>query len=163
MEILHEIHRLIAEVTELYGVELVDLELAPLGRRRVLRLLIDQPGGVTLKDCAFVSRKVSEALDQRDAVPFAYFLEVSSPGINRPLTRLQHVERFQGELAEVELKLPVEGRRHFKGRLDGVEGTAVRLAPEGQDGGTVLLEWDNVRRARLAVDPWEQHRKGMNR
>ena len=161
MEILHEIRGLIAEITELYGVELVDLEVAPMGRRRVLRLLIDQPGGVALKDCAFISRKVSEALDQKDVVPFAYFLEVSSPGINRPLTRLQHIERFQGEPAELELKLPVEGRRHFKGRLEGVEGESVRLALE--DGTTVLLAWESVRRAHLAVDPWEQHRKGTNR
>ncbi|MBI5837786.1 MAG: ribosome maturation factor RimP [Candidatus Eisenbacteria bacterium] len=160
MEILHQIRGLIAEVTELYGVELVDLEVAPMGRRRVLRLLIDQPGGVTLKDCAFVSRKVSEALDQQDAVPFAYFLEVSSPGINRPLTVLQHVERFQGEPAEVELKVAVDGRRHFRGRLDGVEGGAVRLVLD--EGGFILVEWDNVRRARLATDPWEQHRKGKS-
>jgi ribosome maturation factor RimP len=161
VEILHEIRGLIAEVTELYGVELVDLEVAPMGRRRVIRLLIDQPGGVALKDCAFISRKVSETLDQKDAVPFAYFLEVSSPGINRPLTRLQHIERFKGEPAEVELKLAVDGRRHFKGRLDGVEGDSVRLVLEG--GEAVLLAWENVRRAHLAVDPWEQHRKGMNR
>ena len=161
MEILYQIRGLIAEITELYGVELVDLEVAPMGRRRVLRLLIDQPGGVAVKDCAFISRKVSEVLDQKDAVPFAYFLEVSSPGINRPLTRLQHIERFLGEPAEVEIKLPVEGRRHFKGRLEGVEGESVRLALEG--GETVLLAWDNVLRAHLAVDPWEQHRKGMNR
>ena len=161
MEILDRIHGLVSEIAERYGAELVDLELAPMGRRRVLRLFIDQPGGVGLEDCAFFSRKVSEALDQSDLIPFAYFLEVSSPGINRPLTQPQHIERFKGELAEVELKLPLEGRRHFKGRLEGLAGESVRLALE--DGTSVLLAWENVRRARLAADPWEQHRKGRER
>ena len=152
---------LILEVAERFGVEVVDLEVIPGGRNRVLRLYIDQPGGVGLKDCAFMSRKVSEALDLRGSAPFAYDLEVSSPGINRPLTQPQHFERFQGEQAEVELKEPLEGRRHFKGRIEGIEGNAVRLLLEGDR--SVMLSLDRIHRARLSVDPWEQHRKGKNR
>ena len=161
MDLPDSIRGLISEVTERYGVELVDLAVLPGGRRRVLRLYIDQPGGITHEDCVFVSRKVGEILDQKDAVPFPYDLEVSSPGINRPLTRIQHFERFRGEPAEVELKLPREGRRHFTGRIEAVEGTRIQLGPE--DGPPVWIEWDEIRRARLSVDPWEQHRKGLNR
>lgn len=151
---------MIAEVAELYGVELVDLEVVPGGKRRILRLFIDQPGGVTHKDCAFVSRKVGEVLDQKDALSFAYDLEVSSPGLNRPLTQIHHFDRFCGEQAEVELKLPSDGRRHFKGRIQGVLGDDIQLVLE--DGTPLGLPFSNIRRARLSVDPWEKIRKERN-
>lgn len=154
------VRALIHEVAERFGVEVVDLEIIPGGRRRVLRMYIDQPGGVGHQDCAFVSRKVGEALDQKDSLPFPYDLEVSSPGINRPLTQIQHFDRFRGEQADVELKLPLDGRRHFKGRLDGVEGNDVRFVLEGEEPLTLPLE--NIRRARLAVDPWERIKKERN-
>jgi ribosome maturation factor RimP len=152
---------LIEEVTERYGVELVELEMFPAGRRRILRLYIDQPGGVTHKDCAFVSRKVSELLDQKEALPFAYDLEVSSPGINRPLTQPEHFERFVGEQAELELKAPRDGRRNFKGRIDGVSPGALRISL--LEGDVLELPFEDIQRARLSVDPWEQHRKGRDR
>ena len=160
-QVTESVRGLISEVTERYGVELVDLEIVPGARRRIFRLYIDQPGGVTHKDYAFVSRKVGEVLDQKEALPFPYDLEVSSPGINRPLTQLHHFERFRGEQADVELKQPLEGRRHFKGKLDGVhEG---RIAMVADDGQRIELDFQEIRRARLTVDPWEQHKRGMNR
>jgi ribosome maturation factor RimP len=103
---------------------------------------------MTVEDCAEISRTVSALLDVEDPFPDAYRLEVSSPGIDRPLTRAEHYERFKGFEARVETDLPQDGRRRFKGRLLGLEGSAVKLAlPEGEK--TIAL--DDIRKAKLVL------------
>jgi len=113
------------------GYELADID-AHLGRRGLLRLFIDRQGGVTLDDCQRVSEQVGAFLDVEDPLSGSYVLEVSSPGFDRRLRTLAHFERFNGELARVELKDARDGRRNLSGRLAGVEGGLVLLEVEGE-------------------------------
>jgi ribosome maturation factor RimP len=117
------------------GLELVDVEHRREGRGAVLRLFIDKPGGVSLDDLTAVSRQVSAVLDvHEDAVPGAYTLEVSSPGINRPLTRPAHFQRFVGKRVHVRTRDPLGGRSSFRGTLSSADerGVVVR-SDDGED------------------------------
>jgi ribosome maturation factor RimP len=133
-------------VVEGRGFELVDLEFAPSGRGGVLRLFIDSAAGVTVDDCADVSHAVSEALEVEDPVPGQYTLEVSSPGFDRILRKLAHFERFVGERVFVELKLPLNGRRRFAGKLVRVAPQSVLVEVDGQE---YELPMDRIHKARL--------------
>ena len=118
---------------EAMGYELVRVMLSS-GDRLVLQVMIDRADGeiVTIDDCTETSRAISALLDVEDPISDAYELEVSSPGIDRPLTRPKDFERFAGFQARVEVKAAVDGRKRFRGRLLGVDGDSVRLA--GDDG-----------------------------
>jgi ribosome maturation factor RimP len=110
------------------GLELVDLQLLGGGKHRVLRLLIDKEGGVTHEDCAAVSEQLSTILDEKDLIPGgAYTLEVSSPGVDRPLLRERDYRRFVGQKVKIELRAPREGSRRYTGRLLGVSEGEIRL------------------------------------
>ena len=115
--------RAIAErVAASLGLELFDIELRGSGKSRMLRIFIDKPAGVTHEDCANVSREVSTILDVEDAVPGgSYVLEVSSPGLDRKLFRPADFERFRGSRLKLTTKDPVNGNRHFEGRLEHFE------------------------------------------
>lgn len=127
------------------GYELVDLEQASHGRSKLLRLFIDKPGGVNIDDCTFVSNHVSRLL----AVELDYDysrLEVSSPGLDRPLKKEADFARFVGEQVKVKLRVPFEGSRKFSGKLVGVENGVVKLDVEGA---VVSVSLDNLDKARL--------------
>lgn len=131
------------------GLELVDLEYRREGRRWVLRLFIDKEGGVTVEDCATVSRELGDILDAKDAVPEAYVLEVSSPGLNRRVRKRKDFSRFAGRKVEVRLTAPQEGRRKIVGRILGVEGEAVVVAaPEA----TYSIALEDIARAILVYE-----------
>jgi ribosome maturation factor RimP len=103
---------------------------------------------MTVEDCAEISRAVSALLDVEDPIPSAYHLEVTSPGLDRPLTRPADFERFAGFEARIETQLPVDGRRRFRGRLLGLAGAEVRLElPEGEQ----RLALDGIRKAKLVL------------
>lgn len=112
--------RAIAErVAASLGVEVVEVELRGGGKSRMLRIFIDKPAGVTHEDCAKLSREVSTIFDVEDAMPGGpYVLEVSSPGLDRKLSRAADFERFQGSRVKLTTKDPVNGNRHFEGRLE---------------------------------------------
>jgi ribosome maturation factor RimP len=124
---LEHVRSIAQRVAESSGLELVDVELRGGGRHRMLRLVIDRPGGVTHEDCAAVSREVGAILDVEDAVPGgSYTLEVSSPGLDRKLVRAADYERFSGSRVKLMTREPIEGNRYFEGRLQGVsEGRLV--------------------------------------
>lgn len=135
------------------GLEVVDVEVLGEGPRTVLRVVVEGPQGVTVEECAQVSEVLSRQLDLRDLIPHAYTLEVSSPGLDRPLKRDADFDRFAGRLAEVWTAVPIDGQRHFKGRLMGLMDGQLRLAvgpPNRQQ--TVWLPYDRVAKARLVVD-----------
>ncbi|HEV2212062.1 MAG TPA: ribosome maturation factor RimP [Gammaproteobacteria bacterium] len=113
------------------GYELVELEFHPQGRGGLLRLYIDRAEGVGLDDCEKVSRQVSALLDVEDPIPGAYTLEVSSPGLDRPLRRPEDYTRFAGQRAKLELLLPRDGRRRFNGTLQGLEAGEVLIEVDG--------------------------------
>jgi ribosome maturation factor RimP len=140
--------------------EVVDVTLGRVGNRHLVRVYLDREGGISIEDCARMSRAIGDHLEARGTVPGAYVLEVSSPGIDRPLRRAQDYRRFSGERAEVETYEKVEGRRHHVGVLSGYaeEGDLVLLAGEG--GETVAIPRGAIRKAHLKRDPWEGRRRG---
>jgi ribosome maturation factor RimP len=129
------------------GCELVGIEYLPSGKHSVLRLYIDKEGGVTLDDCTSVSHQVSGILDVEDPVPGQYLLEVSSPGLDRPLFEEKDFERFAGHRVKVRSRLAVDGQRKFTGLLQGVEeGNAVIRIDDDTE---VLVPLDQIEQARL--------------
>lgn len=144
-------------LVESMGYELVLLEFNAHKGSALVRLFVDAPGGVTLGDCEKVSREVEGLLDVKDPIPQNYRLEVSSPGLDRPLVKPAHYERFTGAVAKVTLLAPHGGRRKFQGVLRGVRSENVVL--ETADAGTVELALGNIERARLVPD-YEQELSG---
>jgi ribosome maturation factor RimP len=115
---LDHVRAIVERVAASLGVEVVEVELRGGGKSRMLRIFIDKPAGVTHEDCATLSREVSTILDVEDAMPGGpYVLEVSSPGLDRKLSRATDFERFQGSRVKLTTKDPVNGNRHFEGRL----------------------------------------------
>lgn len=129
---------------------LFDVELKGGGASRLLRVYIDKPGGVTHEDCRRVSEDLSVLLDVEDPIPGHYTLEVSSPGLDRELTRPHDYEYFVGRQARLVLREPLERQRVLEGRLAGFSGNAVKL--EAADGTVREVQLDNISRARLLVD-----------
>ena len=119
MERIREIAKRVADSS---GLEVVDVELRGGGKSRMLRIFIDKPAGVTHQDCADLSREVGTILDVEDAVPGgSYVLEVSSPGLDRPLVGPRDYERFIGSRVKLRTREPVSGNRHFEGRLESFD------------------------------------------
>jgi len=132
------------------GLELVDVEHRREGHGTVLRLLIDKPGGVSLDELARVSREVSDVLDaQPEAVPGSYTLEVSSPGINRPLTRPAHFPPYVGKRVHVRTRQPLAGRHSFRGMLTAVDEHGVVITG---DDGPHAIAFDAIARAHYQHD-----------
>ena len=109
---------------EALGYELVDVEVR-IGSNGLLRIYIDNEAGIDLEDCERVSHQISAVLDVEDPIPGGYSLEVSSPGVDRPLRTREHFERCRDEVVKVKLGRPKEGRRNFKGRLVSVSDDAI--------------------------------------
>jgi ribosome maturation factor RimP len=123
-----------AQIADGEGMEVVDVELRPEGSRRgrVLRLYLDKHGGPNIDELGRVSRQLSELLDTQDIVEGSYTLEVSSPGINRPLKKPEHFQRFIGKRVRVRTADMIEGRRSFLGILKEVTGEKIRIEVEGK-------------------------------
>ena len=123
-----ELKQLLGPVVEALGCELWGIELQTGGRTKLLRLYIDHAeNGIGVDDCERVSRQASAVLDVEDAINGEYILEVSSPGMDRPLYELSQYEQFIGEDISLRLRFPYEGRRNFKGRLSGVDEDEIVL------------------------------------
>jgi ribosome maturation factor RimP len=132
------------------GFELVGVEYVPQGHHSLVRIYIDHENGINVDDCGNVSHQVSAVLDVEDPIRGVYTLEVSSPGLERPLFKLEHYARFAENLAEIRLHAPLNGRRKFKGRILGVEGDEVILEMDGEE---FRLAIDNVDKAHL-IHEW---------
>ena len=127
-----ELMALLEPAVEGLGYELSDLELKLGARDGLIRVFIDKPEGVGLDDCEAVSRQVSAVLDVEDPIPGHYVLEVSSPGLDRRLTKVEHFRRFTGEDVRIKLRFPVEGRRNFRGAIRAVDDENVEVEVDGQ-------------------------------
>jgi ribosome maturation factor RimP len=146
--IINAVESFVLPILDEMGLELVEIQF----RREsgwVLRLFIDREGGVTLDDCASVSRQVSAYLEVEDLIDHAYNLEVSSPGLERPLKRRQDFERFAGRRARVKLRQPLDGGRVFIGTLEGLEDDRVKLDVDGRK---MEFDLDAITRARLVLE-----------
>jgi ribosome maturation factor RimP len=140
---------LLQPLIEGLGYEFVGLEYTSAPKQSLLRLYIDASEGVGLSDCEFVSREVASLMDVEDPIAGHYTLEVSSPGVDRPLFTLEQFARFAGEQAKLTVFAPVDGRRKFKGRIEAAEDGQVRLQVDGED---VTLAFENIAKARLVPD-----------
>ena len=125
---LDQVRAIAERVAASLGLEVVELEMRGGGKSRMLRIFIDKPDGVTHEDCASLSREVSTILDVEDTVTGgSYLLEVSSPGLDRKLSRAADFERFKGSRVKLMTREPVDGNRHFEGRLENFEGGRLTL------------------------------------
>ena len=131
------------------GYELSDLELRLGGKGGLVRVFIDRPEGVGLADCERVSEAVSALLDVEDPVPGHYDLEVSSPGLDRKLTKVEHFQRFTGEIVKIKTRFPIEGRRRFRGKLVSVDEDRILVEVDGE---SHTLELATIDTARLVPD-----------
>ena len=132
------------------GYELV--RLVVMGRERpTVQIMADRADGapIAVEDCEAISRAVSAILDVDDPIPGAWTLEVSSPGIDRPLTRVKDWNRYAGHLARAEVDVPVDGRKRFSGIVLGADDVAARMRLD--DDSEVALPFENMRRARLVL------------
>ena len=141
-------------VIESLGYRLVRVKLSA-AEEATLQIMAERPdGSMTVEDCETISRTLSPILDENDPIEKAYRLEVSSPGIDRPLVRKSDFERFAGHLVRVEMEIPVDGRKRFRGFLAGTEGNVARLkrddAPAGEDA-EVLLPIEDMSDAKLVL------------
>ena len=144
----HEIEALLSPAVTALGLELLGSEYSAGNTSALLRIYIDAPGRpVNLDDCEAVSREVSALLDVNDPIEGHYTLEVSSPGIERPLFKPEHFARFVGEAAKVTVDLPIDGRRRFQGAILRVEGDEIVL---DQDGVEMRIPHPNIIKAKLA-------------
>lgn len=154
----HDIEALLAPAVEALGLELLGVEFNPGNGNALLRLYIDEAErGITLDDCEAVSREVSALLDVHDPIATQYSLEVSSPGLDRPLFKPQHYGRFIGEVVRVALDLPQDGRKRFQGAILAASDAAVTL---DQDGTPVQLPYAAIQKARLVPVFEPPHKPG---
>jgi len=132
------------------GMELVLAELKGGSGRSMVRIYLDRPGGITLEDCERFSRRMSVLLDVEDPIPFSYVLEVSSPGLDRPLTKEEDFRRFVGKPVKVRTRVAFEGRRNIQGRLmDVKEG---RVVIETAPGSRFAIELKDMEKANLVPE-----------
>lgn len=149
MELSNRIQRLIEPTIGEMGFEIVRVQVS--GKKQLsMQIMVEHKDGqgMTADDCADVSRAVSAVLEVEDPIEGAYTLEVSSPGIDRPLIRIADFKRFQGFQAKIETNRPLKGRRRFKGQLLGVEGDTVRILVDGHE---VDLAHPDIHRAKLLL------------
>jgi ribosome maturation factor RimP len=143
------LEQLLEPVIGSLGYELLLLEYSPSPKNTMLRLYIDAAAGITLDDCERVSKEVAGVLDVEDPIRNAYRLEVSSPGLDRPLVKPAHFQRFVGQQARVQLLAPLNGRRRFIGAIVGADEQIVRIETEE---GIAEIPLADIDRARLVPD-----------
>jgi len=140
-----ELRELLEPAIERLGYELSDLEAKFGGGSGVVRVFIDQPEGIDLDDCTKVSLAVSALLDVEDPLPGQYSLEVSSPGLDRKLTKTGHFQRFIGEIVKVQMRFPIEGRKRFKGTLVSSNDENIVVEIDGESHSLPIATIDTAR------------------
>ncbi|WP_448566083.1 ribosome maturation factor RimP [Thalassotalea ganghwensis] len=142
----HKLTQMLRPAVEEVGKELLGVEFVSAGKHSILRLFIDHENGITVDDCAEVSRQVSALLDVEDPISTEYNLEVSSPGLDRPLFDLPHFEAVIGETINVKTSMPLNGRRKFKGKLVSIENDTLIVNVDGEE---YELVFSNIDKANL--------------
>lgn len=132
MRLTPELEQKVQALVLAMGYELVSFQFAPTASGRVMQVMIDCAGGVKVGDCERVSRELDAFLLDCDLGALRYRLEVSSPGLNRPLMKAEDFSRFAGQKVQLRTKLPLAGRRNYKGVLQGMQDEAIRIAVDGE-------------------------------
>lgn len=139
----------LAALVSAMNYEFVGCELLRQGKHSVLRIFIDKTGGVTLDDCTRVSHQVSAMLDVEDPIQGQYSLEVSSPGLDRPLFEMAHYARFQGKQVKIRLRVPQDERRNFVGVILRAENDQVHLLVDAEE---IILPFSNIEKGHIIAD-----------
>jgi len=145
MAVSDQIEKLIELPIESLGYELVGVEHIKNGVNTILRIYIDSEQGIGIEDCERVSHQVSGILEVEDPINSAYALEVSSPGFDRPLFKARDFERFAGSEVKISMKLPIQGRRNFKGVLQGFDDGEILVVVDGEEYGLPLTKLAKAR------------------
>ena len=140
---------LLAPIVDSKGFELVDVEYVKEGGTWYLRGYIDKPGGITVNDCEAVSREFSEKLDEKDFIDDSYIMEISSPGLDRPLKKEKDYQRSLGRLIEVRTYRPIDKRKEFRGVLKAYDEDTVTIEEDGSD---ITFQKKDTALVRLAID-----------
>ena len=155
--IVDRIDKIAAQAAKDNGVEFVHSEIVGSKRNMTVRIYIDKPGGVTLEDCSIVSRAIEDVIDADDFIPTPYVLEVSSPGLERPLFTIEDFQKFVGKKAKVKTSESFNGQANFNGRIEAVEDSEIVF--DDKTNGTVRIPFDKVAKANLKVDLAEEFKK----
>ena len=147
--VIREISQLIEPILDEMDVELVDIEYLSYHGRWIVRIYVDKEGGITVDDCARVSREIDEIIDIKDVISHAYVLEVSSPGLNRPLKKDKDFQRAVGKKIKARISVPLKGRRHFTGYLKDFRNGTLYLEVEDNP---VSLSLRDVEKANLVYE-----------
>jgi ribosome maturation factor RimP len=147
--IVELVEEIITPCVQESGLELVDVEFVREGGSWYLRIYIDKPGGIDLEDCGRLSQKIDRLLDEKDLIPQSYHLEVSSPGIERPLKKISDYNRFTGELAVITTFVPFEGKKKITGRIMTARGDDIVIDSDGKE---LSIPFKQVASARLKVE-----------
>ncbi len=147
--IVQQVESLIEPILEEMGYELVGVEYVSSFGRWILRLFVDKEGGVTIGDCARISEELGDLIDVKEFIRHKYSLEVSSPGLDRPLKKEKDLVRALGKRVQVRLAVPLEGRRNFTGRLLRCGEGILHLEVDGRE---VALSWPDVTKANLIYE-----------
>lgn len=145
------IHNLVSKVAEDYGYELIEVKLLGKGKRTLLRVYIDKEGGITLNDCEYFSRRLENILDIEDPIKGSYTLEVSSPGLNRPLKRIEDFKKNIGKMVRLITDQKINNQTFFIGRILDVTDDSLRLLiKEGKK--EVIIPFKLIDRANLEIE-----------
>ncbi|GAC91724.1 hypothetical protein KN10_2160 [Anoxybacillus flavithermus NBRC 109594] len=151
-KVTHIVEELVTPIVTHMGLELVDIEYVKEGKNWFLRVFIDSPTGVDIDQCGVVSERLSEKLDEIDPIPHNYFLEVSSPGAERPLKKMKDFERAVGKNVYVKTYEPIDGQKEFEGLLTAFDGQTVTVEVKVKTKKkTIKIPYEKVASARLAV------------
>ncbi|EMI11884.1 ribosome maturation factor RimP [Anoxybacillus gonensis] len=151
-KVTHIVEELVTPIVTDMGLELVDIEYVKEGKNWFLRVFIDSPTGIDIDQCGVVSERLSEKLDEIDPIPHNYFLEVSSPGAERPLKKAKDFERAVGKNVYVKTYEPIDGQKEFEGRLTAFDGQTVTVEVKIKTKKKmVTIPYEKVASARLAV------------
>jgi ribosome maturation factor RimP len=147
---VEQLQRFVKPILQSLGFELVDLAYVGHGPKGILRVFIEKEGGITLEDCAEASRYISHALDVEDPIAHPYHLEVSSPGLDRPLKKLEEFDRYRGRKVKIKTHQPIEGQKVFRGELKERLGETIFIIAE--DGKEIEIPFPEIFSARLLVE-----------
>jgi len=149
-ELKDKIKEIIEPVINAVGIELYDIEFNKMRAKGLLRVFIEKQGGVTIDDCERISREIEAALDVEDPIPFSYVLEVSSPGLDRPLKELEDFKRYSGKTVRVITHEPIDNQTFFIGTIISAENNEISLLlPKDRQ---VIIPYKNISKARLEVE-----------
>lgn len=147
-KVTKKVEELVKPILEKYGFDLVDIEFKKEGKNHFLRVYIDKPGGITIDDCQLVSEELSNKLDIVDPIPFSYYLEVSSPGVDRPLVTDRDFMRNRGRVVDVFLKQPFMNATKLTGELVEKKNDVLIIMIEGEN---ISIPLENIKKVKLAI------------